>query len=186
MHKWRVELIFKRIEQKKRSLQQALVFLIMVVVSMMLYLSHEPVHGPWMEVLAIVCLTTCLFVVVMERKLNKREASLLRDLVKKESALDYLRVELVEGRYELEEKREQAHEVEGRLKEITMLYRAIDKVNAEPHNDKVTSTALRSALELVGGDRGSIMLLDKDKRYLWIDTAIGADREMAHLPGYPR
>lgn len=169
----------QRVEQMRTTLEQSLILVIMTLVGMIMYLSRIPETSSWIDGLAILCLGSCLFVLFKERELKKLGATLLDELLMKDRAVDHLDRELNAGRFALEEKREKADELEGRLREVTMLYRAIHKVNSEPRNGEVIRTTLRTALELVGGDQGSIMLLDEGKRYLRIEASIGIDMSVA-------
>lgn len=168
-----------RLEQKRTTLHQLLLLLITTLVAMIMLVSHGSAQGNWIDVIAVVCLAACLHVLLKERKLKQHEASLLSELMSRDEALDELGQELNEERFELAQRRYEADELEGRLREITMLYRAIHKLNTEPRNNEVSHSTLRIALELVGGDAGSIMLMDEDKRYLDVVTSIGVKGKAA-------
>ena len=159
--------------QKRTRLQQSLILVIMILVATMMLMSHGELGGYWINVLAVVCLLACVYVLVKERELNNREAMLLDKLVRKDRAFEHLGQELLHGQFELEENREKAEEMEARLKEIAKIYRAINRVNGAARTDGVPRTVLSAALELVGGDWGSIMLLENDKQHLRIETSIG-------------
>jgi len=168
-----------RLEQQRTSVQESLILVIMALVTTMIFLSSLSTNGSWPDVLAIGCLSVCLYLLFKEKRLKKREILLLDDLIEKRREVDYLSGELNAGRLELAKRKGHAEDLENRLKEITMLYRAINKVNAEPNNAEVSHTALRAALELVGGDRGSVMLLDEDKQYLGVEASIGIEKAVA-------
>jgi hypothetical protein len=63
--------------------------------------------------------------------------------------------------------------MEERLRELTDLYRSISAVNAVIDPDETLEKVLWAALELVKGDKGSIMLLQPDGRTLKIVNAVG-------------
>ena len=87
--------------------------------------------------------------------------------------IDQLGNQLEDERHELESEKGKKAEIEGLLNEITSLYRAISVVNAEVEDDEVAATALSAALKLVGGNRGSIMLLDRRREHLYIASGQG-------------
>ena len=63
-----------------------------------------------------------------------------------------------------------------RLRELTALYRAIAAVNAIAEPDAAADSVLVAALDLVGADTGSIMLVDEEGENLVIAAAEGLSR----------
>jgi len=171
-----------KIEKQRSGLQQYLIVVMMILLGLIMVVAHGELVGFSVPIaaakyaisaLAIVCLIACLYVLSRDRRLRRTASNLVRELVEKERAVHELGDELKEGRHALEEEKTKAADLDLRLKELAALYRAISKVNSETSHDLICETALRAALELVGGDRGSIMLLDERKEFLRIANALG-------------
>ena len=171
-----------KIEKQRSGLQQHLIIVMMILLGLIMVVAHGELVGFSVPIaaakyaisaLAIVCLIACLYVLSRDRRLRRTASNLVRELVEKERAVHELGDELKEGRHALEEEKTKAADLDLRLKELAALYRAISKVNSETSHDLICETALRAALELVGGDRGSIMLLDERKEFLRIANALG-------------
>lgn len=171
-----------KIEKQRSGLQQYLIAVMMILLGLIMVVAHSELVGFSVPIaaakytisaLAIVCLIACLYVLSRDRRLRRTASNLVRELVEKERAVHELGDELKEGRQALEEEKTKAADLDLRLKELAALYRAISKVNSETNHNLIGKTALRAALELVGGDRGSIMLLDQSKEFLHIANAFG-------------
>ena len=171
-----------KIEKQRSGLQQYLIILMMILLGLIMVVTHGATLGfsvliPAAEysisALVVVCLIACLYVLSRDRRLRRTASNLVRELVAKERAVHELGNKLNEGRHALEEERTRAADLDVRLKELAALYRAISKVNSETRYHLMCETALRAVLELVGGDRGSIMLLDERKEYLRIVSSLG-------------
>ncbi|MEA3273973.1 MAG: GAF domain-containing protein [Pseudomonadota bacterium] len=171
-----------KIEKQRSGLQQYLIVLMMILLGLIMVVAHGEALGfsvpfpepeVWISALAIVCLFACLYVLSRDRRLRRTASRLVRELVEKERAVRELGNELKEGRHALEEEQTRAADLDVRLKELAALYRAISRVNSETSYDLICETALRAVLELVGGDRGSIMLLDDKREYLRIVSSLG-------------
>ncbi len=170
----------RQVEQQRTGLQQSLILMIMVLVTLIMFVIHGPVEGVfWIDVLAVACLLVCLYVLTRERQLKRIEADLIDQVRTMDREVGQLGRKLSEEQFELVEEKERAADLQSRLTEIATLYRAINKVNGEPDDHRVVGTVLRAALDLVGGDRGSIMLLDQDKQYLHIASAVGIEDSIA-------
>ena len=164
-------------KKQRTGLLELLIVVITIFSGLITFISYDQAQGYLIPSLAILSLLTCLYALSKERSLNKIETTLIRELVGKEHKIDRLGDELEDGRHELKHEKGKAAELEGLVTEITSLYRAISVVNAELEDNKVTGTVLRAALKLVGGNRGSIMLMDRRKQHLYIASAVGlADR----------
>ena len=68
------------------------------------------------------------------------------------------------------------------LKELTDLHRAISTVNAVSTCNETYDAVLRAALDLVGADRGSLMLVDRSNSRLVFASAIGLDDRVLSGP----
>jgi transcriptional regulator with GAF, ATPase, and Fis domain len=172
-----------KIEKQRSGLQQYLIVLMMILLGLIMAVAHSELLGFSVSIaaakyaisaLAIVCLIACLYVLSRDRRLRRLASNLVREIVeKKERAVHELGDELKDGRHALEEEKTKAADLNVRLKELAALYRAISKVNSETNYDSICETALRAVLELIGGNRGSIMLVDEKKEYLRIVSALG-------------
>ncbi len=109
--------------------------------------------------LAGICLCACLYVIGKERHLKRLQAELVG--------------ELVERQRQIVEEQQKSASFEERLQELTRLYRAISTVNSGTDPERTFETVLRAALELVGGDRGSIMLMEEGEELLVIVASQG-------------
>ena len=67
--------------------------------------------------------------------------------------------------------------LQSRLKELTVLNKAMTAIGMDMEPEKALDTILRSALELFSADRGSIMLIDEARQKLIIAAAIGIKPE---------
>jgi transcriptional regulator with GAF, ATPase, and Fis domain len=126
--------------------------------------------------LTVTSLVGCLYVIAKERALLQRHRQLLDELVNSERHIERLEVNVMEGRTALEGEQARAGELEVRLRELTALYRAIAAVNAIAEPDGAADSVLAAALDLVGADTGSIMLVDEAGENLVIAAARGLSR----------
>jgi len=168
-------------EKQRTGLLEFLIVLIIIFLGTIMFLSYGPVSGYLIPGLVILSLFACLYVLSKERGLKKRESKLIGELIATHRQIDKMDHELQDGRHRLEHERGKAAEIEGLLSELSSLYRAISVVNAELEDDKIAGTALRAALKLVGGNRGSIMLLDRRKEHLYIASALGLPEQIVRM-----
>lgn len=78
----------------------------------------------------------------------------------------------------LKAREEKNLQLERRVDELTKLYRAISTVNSVQNPSYAYDSVVRAALELVGGDRGSLMLIDDRREALVIRSVHGLGREV--------
>ncbi len=146
-----------QVENQRTQLLQFVLLLIMLLLSLITYLSVTRHQGVLIPALTTVSLLGCLYVIGRERRLRALQGQLLAELLdeqKKSSGLEL------------------------RLKELTALYRAISRVSAVEDPTQICDAVLHSALELVEGDLGSIMMPDDDGQTLVIVSARGLDSEV--------
>ncbi|MCU0834098.1 MAG: GAF domain-containing protein [Chromatiaceae bacterium] len=167
-----------RVEHQLTGLQQYLTLMIMTLLGVMMLLSYNQPVGTAISALAVLCLAGCLYMLFKERKLRQLHQSLVGELLNKDRQVVSLGEKLEEGSHVLQEEQGKAAELEARLMEISGLYRAISRVDSEADDSRTVDVVLRAALELVGGSRGSIMLLDPAKAYLEVVGSVGFQSEL--------
>lgn len=167
-----------RVEHQLTGLQQYLTLMIMTLLGVMMYLSYNQPVGTVISALAVVCLAGCLYMLFKERKLRQLHQGLVGELINKDRQVLSLGEKLEEGSHVLQEEQGKAAELEARLMELSALYRAISRVDSEADDSRTVDVVLRAALELVGGSRGSIMLLDPAKAYLEVVGSVGFQSEL--------
>jgi hypothetical protein len=147
------------IERKRTELLQFILLVIIVVLGVVAYLSFRQQQGYLVPALAGVCLCACLYVIGKERYLKKLQSQLVEELLEKQR--------------QIAQEQQKSASLEVRLRELTGLYRAISIVNSGTDPNRTFETVLRAALELVGGDCGSIMLMDEGEDHLVIVASQG-------------
>ncbi len=93
--------------------------------------------------------------------------------------------EIVEKEKQVADEKAKASSLESRLKELTDLYRAISAVNSAADPGRTHESVLRAAIQLVGGDCGSIMLPDGGGEHLVIASAQGLDQAVVDQTRQP-
>jgi transcriptional regulator with GAF, ATPase, and Fis domain len=147
------------VEKKRTELLQFVLLVIIMVLATATYLSLMRGQGYLLPALTGLSLCACLYVVGKERRLKSLQKRLVEELIEKERLVA--------------DEQSKSASLELRLKELTELYRAISTINACTDPDRSLDTVLRAALELVGGDCGSVMLLDEGGDYLVIASSMG-------------
>jgi GAF domain-containing protein len=109
---------------------------------------------PWLTIIGLVA---CLYAVGRERQLTTYRRRLKETLT---------------------EERDKSADLEGRLMELSGLYRAISAVNVCATPETTFDAVLHAALDLVGGNRGSLMLLNEDDSYLVIIASEGISEDV--------
>ncbi len=142
----------KQVEGQRRELLLLVIFLVMIFLGAIAYISFRQQQGFLVPALTIISLLACLYVIDKERRLKKLQHQLIKELI---------------------EEQDKSTSLESRLKEITGLYRAISAVNSVVEPEQTFDTVLRAALELVEGNRGSVMLIDDRDERLKIVAAQG-------------
>ena len=147
----------KRLDEQRTEVFHFVLWILLVLLAVIGYLSYQQDQGgpvPW---LVVVSLFACLYAVSRERGLRRRQVDLRR---------------------ELSQEQDRSADLESRLKELAGLYRAISAVNAGGAPERTFATVLKAGLELVGGNRGSLMLLDEEEEHLVIAAAEGIGEEV--------
>jgi transcriptional regulator with GAF, ATPase, and Fis domain len=160
-----------RIEQQRTGLVQFLVVLIMLILGFILYVSWQQERGILVQALAMLGLLACLYVIAKERSLKRLHDELVHEVVERRHEVDSLGEKL-------EAEKVEVIQLGHRLQELTALYRAISTVNAVTEHDQTFDAVLRAALDLVGGDRGSLMLVDSSRESLTFASAVGIDERI--------
>lgn len=142
----------KRVESQRSELLLFVIALVMIFLGAIAYISFRQGEGLLVPALTIVSLLACLYIIDKERRLRNLQRKLIRELI---------------------DEQDRSATLESRLQELTALYRAISTVNSVVEPEYTFDTVLRAALELVGADRGSVMLLDELDERLKIVSAQG-------------
>ncbi len=142
----------KSVESQRSELLLFVVALVMIFLGAIAYISFRNGQGLLVPALTIVSLLACLYIIDKERRLRNLQKRLILELV---------------------DEQDRSASLESRLQEITALYRAISTVNSVVEPEDTFDAVLRAALELVGADRGSVMLLDELDERLKIVSAQG-------------
>lgn len=145
------------IDRQRTELFHFVLWLLLVLLGAMSYFSFRHFEGSVLPWLTIVALLASLYAIGRERQLTKLRQQLRHDLI---------------------EEQDKSASLEGRLMELSGLYRAISAVNAGVAPEGTFDTVLRSAISLVDGNRGSLMLLKEDEDHLVIAAAEGISEEV--------
>ncbi|MBI3620800.1 MAG: GAF domain-containing protein [Nitrospirae bacterium] len=162
-----------QVEKRRSELLQLVVFMIMLFLGLVTYQSVQNDEGYLTPALGLLSLLACLYVIGQERTLKHLQQQLVEELVMKDRQVVQLGREYSDARHKLKDEESQKIQVEGRLHEVSMLYKAISVVNAVQDPQRTSESVLRSALDLVEGDCGSVMLLEGDGATLVIVAAQG-------------
>jgi len=150
----------KRLDKQRTEIFHFVLWLLLVLLAVIGYLSYAQDQGSTIPWLVVVCLCACLYAVGKERRLRKRQMELRR---------------------KLSQEQDKSADLESRLHELAGLYRAISAVNAGAVPERTFAAVLSAGLQLVGGNRGSLMLLDEKEENLVIAAAEGIGEEIVSL-----
>lgn len=163
-----------RIEKQRLMLLQVLLLVVILCLGAVALLSiARPVHGPLVPGLAIGSLATCLFVIARQRRLAALHERMVEEILSSRTTMRRLNDELEREQSEHEGARLRSMLLESRLRDLTGLYRAIATVNAADGHDHTPEAVLGAALELVGADVGSLMIVHEGDTHLRIAAARG-------------
>jgi len=151
-------------ERSRTGFVQFLIILIIVFLTLIMVLIWKDGRASLVMVLSILSLGACLYLMARVRGLERGHDQLLETLAHQ--------------RGELEAATAERSELEGRHKELTSLYRAISAVNAVSNYNQAFEAVLTAAIDLVHGDTGSLMLVDKDRTHLRFASAVGIREEV--------
>jgi len=169
-----------QVEKRRSELLYLVVIMIMLFLGLVTYESIQNEERYLVFGLGVLSLLACLYVIGQERSLKQMQQQLVEDLVMKDRQVAQLGREYSDARHRLKDEESQKIQVEGRLHEVSALYKAISVVNAVQDPQRTPDGVLRSALELVGADCGSIMLLDGQGANLVIAAAQGLSEAVRH------
>jgi transcriptional regulator with GAF, ATPase, and Fis domain len=147
----------RRLDRQRTELFHFVLWLLLALLAAITVVSYQQGRGHVVTVLMLVSLLACLYAVGKERRLRKQQAELSQ---------------------ELSDEQDKSADLQARLKELSGLYRAISTVNSGVSPERTFAAVLGAALELVGGNRGSLMLLDEGERHLVIAAAEGIGEEI--------
>lgn len=162
-----------QVEKRRSELLQLVIFMIMLFLGLVTYQSIQNDEGYVVPGLGLLSLMACLYVIGQERTLKQLQQQLVEELVMKDKQVVQLGREYSDARHRLKDEESKTVKVEGRLHEVSALYKAISVVNAVQDPQRTPDSVLRSALDLVEADCGSIMLLEGDGANLAIVAAQG-------------
>lgn len=146
-----------RLDHLRTELLHFVLWLLLVVLGVLSYLSIQHYRDSILPWLTFVGLFACLYAVGRDRRLSSQRRQLKKDL---------------------SEEQDKAADLEGRLMELSGLYRAICAVNGSATPESTFDSVLQAALGLIDGNRGSLMLLNEDESYLVIASAEGISEEV--------
>ena len=135
----------KRLDNARSMLFHFVLWILLVLLAAITYMSYHQYPADTISVLTVLALLSCLYAVGKERRLRKQQVELSN---------------------ELSDQQDKSADLEARLKELSGLYRAIATVNASASPERTFAAVLSAGLQLVGGNRGSLMLLDEDEEHL--------------------
>jgi transcriptional regulator with GAF, ATPase, and Fis domain len=98
-------------------------------------------------------------------------------IIEREFKLQRFQQQLQAERFKVLEEEVKVSALQSRLKELTVLQKAMTAIAMETEPEKALDTILRAAMELFGADRASLMLVDEVSRTLVITAAIGIKSE---------
>jgi transcriptional regulator with GAF, ATPase, and Fis domain len=176
------------ITQVERRRSELLHFVLLIIIALMItvvFVSILDDSGPLIPSLGILSLLACLYAIGKERGLKTMQSQLVEELLMKDRQVAQLGREFKETRHQLQDEKTQKGEVEGRLREVSSLYRALSMVNVAHDVQRTPTQVLRAALELIGANCGSVMLLDASKQRLTIVAAQGLDKAVLAQPARP-
>ncbi len=173
------------VERQRSQLLQFVLLLIVLSMVTVVFVAVLEGTGPLIPSLGVLSLLACLYVLGKERGLKKLQNELIEELLMKDKQVAQLGRESREARHQLQDEQTQKGEVEGRLRDVSGLYRSISMVNSSHDVQRTPAQVLRAALELIGADCGSIMLLDAKRQHLSIVAAQGLEKEVLANPTRP-
>jgi signal transduction protein with GAF and PtsI domain len=150
----------KRLDKQRTEIFHFVLWLLLVLLAVIGFLSFRQGQGGTIPLLVVVSLSACLYAVSKERRLRRRQMDLRR---------------------ELSQEQDKSADLETRLKELSGLYRAISAVNAGAVPERTFAAVLTAGLELVGGNRGSLMLVDEEEEHLVMAVAEGIGEDIVAL-----
>jgi transcriptional regulator with GAF, ATPase, and Fis domain len=165
-----------RIERRRGRLVQFLIVLIMTFLALILVVAWNNDKAMLIKALVMLSLLSCLYAMAQERRLKQMHDDLLREVAG-------TREQVGELDRKLRSKKVEFVKLESRLKELTSLYRAISAVNAVADPRDTFDSVLLAAVDLVGGNCGSLMMVDAKRERLTFAAAIGLDQAVIARSG---
>ncbi len=162
-----------RLEEQRTGLVQFLLFLVIVFLGVVSFISFQKDQGYLILSLCVIALGACLYVIAKERSYKEIHGQLISEIHQKDFQVMSLNEDLLDERTHLTEEKEKTDHLGVRLNELTAFYRAISIVNSVKDHHKVPNAVLDAALELVDTSSGSIMLVDDKREYLFFVSTWG-------------
>jgi transcriptional regulator with GAF, ATPase, and Fis domain len=156
-------------------LDHILSIVVTLMLGLMLYISFKQDHHDLVKVMVMLGLLACLYI-NKERSLKVRRGRLAKEVAEAQHQVVSLKRKVRANKVEV-------MQLEHRLQGLNSLHRAVRTVNAVTDSDKTFDAVLRAALELVGGDRGSLMLVDNERSTLTFASAVGLEDRILKGPG---
>ncbi len=173
------------VERQRSQLLQLVLVLIVLSMVTVVFVSVLDGTGPLIPSLGLLSLLACLYVIKKEQGLKHLQAELVEELLMKDKQVAQLGRESRDARHQLQDEQVKKGEVEGRLRDVSGLYRSISMVNSSHDVQRTPAQVLKAALDLVGADCGSIMLLDASRQHLSIVAAQGLSKDVLATPTRP-
>jgi len=161
-------------KRQREDTGQFLMVLAMAILGVTLFVSFRYGQSDLFKALTVIGIVVCLYI-NKERSIKRQRELLAEEAVKRGTQIDSLKKEISVHKVEV-------MHLEHRLKELTDLHRAISTVNAVSTRNETYDAVLRAALDLVGADRGSLMLVDRSNSRLVFASAIGLDDRVLSGP----
>jgi GAF domain-containing protein len=174
-----------RVERQRSGVVVFLIVIIMSILTLITIVAFATQQGPAVPSLAIVALMACFYAMQRERWLKHERERLVTGIAQRDRQLGRMTERVKEGQQELGFARDKVERLGHRLDEMTRLYRAISTVNSIQHPLLSYEAVIRAGLDLVGGDCGSLMLLDRKERQLVIRSEQGLGERIAEQTRQP-
>jgi transcriptional regulator with GAF, ATPase, and Fis domain len=149
--------------------------LVIVTLGLMLYISFKHDHHDLIKIMVVSGLLACLYI-NKELGLKTQRGRLAEEVVETQNRVDSLTKKVTTNTV-------QVMRLEHRLQELNSLHQALRAVNSVTEEDETFDAILRAALDLVGADRGSLMLVDPEHGQLTFASAVGLEDRILNGPG---
>lgn len=175
----------ERVERQRTGVVVFLIVIIMSILALIMVLSFASRQSPAIPSLAVAALMACFYAMQRERWLKHEYERLMANVALREQQLGRMSERVRQGQEQLGYAREKVERLGHRLDEVTRLYRAISTVNSIQDPSKAYDAVIRAGLDLVSGDCGSLMLLDRERKQLVIRSEQGLGERIAEQTRQP-
>lgn len=175
----------RQVERQRTGLVHFTVVLILIFLALSLFGAWQRTQSNLTQALLILSLAACLFVMAKERVLRHLHDALIH------SALSDSQRRRVEGSDELSQLEDPEPDPDPvRILEqprdsgdSSNLYSAVVSLSTIRDPEPLFGATMRAALDLVGADQGSLMVLDEARQQLVFASSVGLDAEIVSRPG---